>query len=304
MSAAAFTINFDNTSDTTFRAWASAIDTQILALGWVHGTDSGQFNFSTGTRSTTLGANYVIYKTNDGLATIYLKVEYNSQPSASTSSPNISVTVGWATDGAGNLTGTLISPRFAYGVTTHPVSDTTARNCIISGSTGRLTMALNMNATTLANSIILSVERSKDSSGNDTATAAIITMIGGGTGNVLLAGATAGIAAQQYLPATGTAVPSTDMWLPVILSNAASGSSAFGTTIGVGVPIPLAGSAQNPGTNLLACLTTDYPTRDSTTTIALYGTNRTFYAVGPNWSRFMATAGTVATAASLFMRDD
>src|SRR6185312_5061020 len=162
MSAAAFTLQFDNTTDTTFRAWASALDTQILAMGWVHSTDTGQANLATMTRSTTLNANYVIYKTNDALTPLFVKIEYNSQPAGLTTTPCFSVTVGWTTNGAGNFTGTLVSPRFAYGVSAHPVSDTTARNCIISGSTGRFVFALNMNATTVANSILVSVERSKD----------------------------------------------------------------------------------------------------------------------------------------------
>jgi hypothetical protein len=33
MSATSFNLTLDNTSDTTFRRWVNALDTQILALG-------------------------------------------------------------------------------------------------------------------------------------------------------------------------------------------------------------------------------------------------------------------------------
>lgn len=302
MTATAFTLTLDNTSDATFRTWVSALDTQILALGWVHSTDTGQLNLTTGTRSATAGANYIIYKTNDGGTPIFAKFEFIGQ---STTIPGFVLSVGYATDGAGNLTGTLQTSRWIWGSTNHPTSDTTARNCIISGGTGRMVFALCMNATNIANSILISVERSKDGSGNDTNTAALVTMAAGGTSaNFISAGGTGGTAAAQYLPSTGTATPSVEMLLPCIVSNSAAGSSAFGTTIGVGVPIPLAGSAQNPGTNLLAVLNGDYPTRDSTATIAIYGTNHTYYAIGPNWTRTVGIAGSPPAGVSLFMRFD
>lgn len=305
MSAAAFTLTLDNTSDTTFRTWVNVIDAQILALGWVHASDTGQFNLSTGTRSTTSGANYIIYKTNDGLTTIYLKVEYLS--AAATTNPGFAISVGWATDGAGNLTGTLQTTRWQWGGSSaHPATDTTARNCIISGSAGRLAMALCMNATAAAtNSVLVSVERSKDATGADTSTAALVTVLTGAIGvGLLQVNATNAINAFQYLPSSGSGLPSVEQFLPVVLSNSAAGSSAFGTTIGVGVPIPLAGSAQNPGTNILAVLNGDYPTRDSTATIAIYGTNRTYYAIGPNWTHNAGLGGVAVTGVSLFMRDD
>jgi len=303
MSAASFTLTYDNTSDATFRAWVSALDAQITALGWVHGTDTGQFNFTTGTRSATAGANFVIYKSADAISpTIVLKVEFIA---VLTTKPGFVISVGFATDGAGNLTGVLQTTRWANQNNT-TLSDTVARNCIISGDAGRLAFALNMNAVTAGNSCLVSVERSKDTSGADTGDAVLVTMIPGGTagGAGMTVNGVASHNAFQYLPTTGTAIPSVEDYLPLILSNTVSGSGAFGTTIGFGVPIPLAGSAQNPGTNVLAALTADYPTRDSTVTVSLYGTNHTYYSLGPNWTHLAATAGTVTNNASMLMRDD
>ncbi|HXE60892.1 MAG TPA: hypothetical protein VN607_09300 [Gemmatimonadaceae bacterium] len=302
MSAAAFTLQFDNTSDTTFRAWASAIDTQILAMGWVHSTDTGQANLATMTRTTTAGTNYIIYKTNDGLTPIFLKIEFVSGGTATT--PGFGASVGWATDGAGHLTGTLISSVWSCSVFGSQSSDTTSRACIVSGSAGRLALALNQNATITFNTIVLSVERSKDATGADTADALIFTMAVGGTSNALVVGGTPSSCAQHYIPSTGTSVPSVDLLIPAILSNAASGSGAYGTTIGAGIPIPLAGSAQNPGTNILAVLNADYPTGGSTATIAVYGTNHTYFSVGSNITRVIGVGGTVTTLGRLFVRDD
>lgn len=300
MSAATFSMNFDNTSDTTFRAWASALDTQILAMGWVHSTDSGQANLSTMTRSTTAGANYIIYKTNDGLTPIFLKIEYIS--GGTTTTPGFTMSVGWATDGAGNLTGVLATSRWSCSIFGSQSSDTTPRNCVISGSAGRLAFVLNTDASTVANTILASVERSKDATGADTTDAVIVSLLAGST--AIQVGATAASAAQHYVPSSGSAVPSVDMPLPIILSNAASGSSAFGTSIGAGIPIPLAGSAQNPGTNILGVLAADYPTAGATATIAVYGTNHTYYSVGPNITRAFGIAATITTAGRVLMRDD
>jgi hypothetical protein len=61
MTTAAFNLTFDSTTDTTFRTWVSALDTQILAIGWVHSTDTGQANMATMTRSATIATNYTIY---------------------------------------------------------------------------------------------------------------------------------------------------------------------------------------------------------------------------------------------------
>jgi hypothetical protein len=75
----------------------------------MHSTDTGQFNLTTGTRSITAGANYIIYKTNDGLTPIFLKIEYISASVGT--NPGFVVSVGWATDGAGNRAGGRVTPR-------------------------------------------------------------------------------------------------------------------------------------------------------------------------------------------------
>jgi hypothetical protein len=293
MTTAAFNLTWDNTSDATFRVYASALDTQILAMGWVHSTDTGQANLATMTRTTTLGANYIIYKTNDGVSPpIYMRMEFYSP--SSTAQPGFAVQAGFATDGAGNLTGTAVTGRW---ITSNGTSDTTPRTCVISGSSSRLTLSINMSASSLNNSTHLSIERNKTSAGADTNTGLILTMLSGFSG-LNIAGNASRLVAMLYLPTTG-GVPSIEFLLPCILTNNLAGASTFGSTTGAAVPIPLAGAAQNPGLNHLICLAAECPSRDTTVTLAMYdGSNHTYYVIGPNWPTVAGIAGQTAGSAT------
>lgn len=100
-------LTFGNTDNAEFRAWGLAIHNGIIAGGWANTADTGQIDFATvlapAAPSTSQG--YKMYRSSDagsGQNNYYVKIEFGSYIGAATS-PSIWVTIGWETDGAGNL---------------------------------------------------------------------------------------------------------------------------------------------------------------------------------------------------------
>lgn len=98
-----------HSSDADFRAWGSELSGKFAAAGLVQHTDTGQINWSTVTRpgNNTAGG-YEIWRFNDslqGAAPIFLKIEYGT--GSSTAYPQIWLTVGTGTNGAGTLNSTV-----------------------------------------------------------------------------------------------------------------------------------------------------------------------------------------------------
>lgn len=109
------TITLNNSDATNFRAWSKAISDALQAVGLVKTADTGQINFTTvsGPSAQAQSLGYEIYRFTDalqGTKPIFFKIEYGSGAS---SFPQIGLwlTVGSSTDGAGNITGPVISSR-------------------------------------------------------------------------------------------------------------------------------------------------------------------------------------------------
>ena len=101
------TANFTNSSDANFRAWVASMIAAIVAGGWVQTADTGQINTATVTAPAVVNTSqgYAIFRSNDAggsLVDFYIKVEFGSG-AVSALRPSVWITVGWATDGAGNL---------------------------------------------------------------------------------------------------------------------------------------------------------------------------------------------------------
>lgn len=103
-------------SDANFRAWGSEFSGQMASLGalWTQTTDTGQINWTTVTRPTvaSTAAGYEIWQLNDSIgssAPIFAKIEYGV--ALTTAEPQMWITVGPSTNGAGTLTGAWSSTR-------------------------------------------------------------------------------------------------------------------------------------------------------------------------------------------------
>lgn len=101
-------------SGTAIRAWAQKVHDALVAVGMVQTSDTGQINLATVTApsAAATAAGYEIWRFNDTLqatAPVFFKLEYGSGSAAA--NPQLWITVGKGSDGAGNITGTLFSRR-------------------------------------------------------------------------------------------------------------------------------------------------------------------------------------------------
>lgn len=97
-----------NATNAAFRAWGSAVNTALAALGLVQTSDTGQINWTTVTApvATNTQTGYEIWRFNDSLQStrpIFFRLDYGSHAQGS-SSPQMWLTVGTASNGSGTIT--------------------------------------------------------------------------------------------------------------------------------------------------------------------------------------------------------
>lgn len=234
------TIYASNSTDAMFRAWASFIDAAML-LGLIGTADTGQVNLTTVTKPSVVSTSqgYKVYRTNDALTTIYIKIEFGS--GTNILYPSVWITVGTNTDGAGTITGTVLLVRTQIAIATSDAA--TQQLCIASGSAGRVCFALFLSIAT-GFPIWFSLERRKNSSLAEADTGIIIDYGKGITGH-----------ASLCAPFTGI-IPTAESGLQFILTS--SNPGAYGTTVPIGLRIPCLGSSEPPGLNVALCNGNDF----------------------------------------------
>lgn len=117
MTTSTYTSTWEAKTNAGFQAWGSAISAAIRACGFAATADTGQINWTTVASPTTNNAvaGYEIYAFNDTLQStspVYFKLSYGSgsyHASSTNGYPQLLITVGTGTDGAGNLTGVTTS---------------------------------------------------------------------------------------------------------------------------------------------------------------------------------------------------
>lgn len=256
------TIIASNSTAAMFRAWCTFIHDAFL-LGFSAGSDSGQVDLTTvaAPSSTAQSMGYKIYKTNDGLTQVFVKVEFGSSSPAAV--PSIWITVGTGTNGAGTITGTVLLSRTQLctatsdAVTQHP--------CYASGTTSRICFAIFLAAATYP--IWFSLERRKDTSIADVDTGVIIDW-----------GSNLAKANSLCAPFSGV-IPVAEVGLGFLLSS--NNPAVYGSTIPEGLRVPFLGPTEPPGRNLAVCAANDYGAY-ATPTLTINVTNHTFRHLGPN----------------------
>jgi hypothetical protein len=162
----------DNSTLTNFKAWSKAIADflKTTGSGLTQTADTGQVNWSSIASVPTVGTYvYEMYTNTDALATFYFKIEYGTGSGSSNTGPNIRVTIGSGTNGAGTLTGfvTNAMTQSGTGVITVP-STVTQYQCYFSAAPGRLGILLWRDSSSTSAPLFFGFERSCDSSGNYT----------------------------------------------------------------------------------------------------------------------------------------
>jgi hypothetical protein len=163
------------TSDAEFRAWGLELHNALVAAGLVNTSDTGQIDFATVVRAAgNTAAGYKIYRFNDALqatAPIFLKLEFGS--SSSNTAPNMWLTVGTGTNGAGTINGT-VTPRRTTARSSLPGSAVTnypTHLCVAPGYAG---LAWKRGGTANQGQGGFHVCRSCDGGGNPTAEGVIV----------------------------------------------------------------------------------------------------------------------------------
>ena len=253
-------------TDAEFRAWGSELNAALAAVGLVQTADSGQIDWTTVTRAGSYtAAGYEIWRTAD--SSLYYKVEYGS--GGSSNQPNLWLTVGTGSSGAGALTGqsNTWTPLTA-GIP--PYSTTTAYMSYVSASNNHLTLVWKVNAyadTSPAGFVV--VGKTVDSSGAATTTGyavvqAVSNLTAVGMQSVRTA-ATAQTRAQQ-----------TDSWAAVPGKPASSlvGADVQAYTIWMDMPqvMPFAWAS--------LCLRSEFTPWTTVTFAPVGGTSHTYLACG------------------------
>lgn len=174
MSTATLYLTCDCTTLANFNSSMSAISAQFDAMGWTKTSDTGQVNWST---NTTLPATKVwtLYEIrqpasdplNTGTSRYVVRIEYG-QWSSGGGGNCLRVAIGLGTDGAGNLSGSVLGPQVTGGFNnTVSGTGTITWECDFSWGPSYIAVMLwRNNNVGIVN--FFAIERTKDISGNDT----------------------------------------------------------------------------------------------------------------------------------------
>lgn len=255
-----------NSTDALFRAWSLFIkDLMVTTGGWVQTGDTGQMNFVTVTAPAAGNAKqgYIVVRMADSLqatSPIYIRIDFGSGSAALV--PGIWVTIGTGSDGVGNITTKRFDGGAVAGATVSSgANSATASNSYGSASTNRVQCCLFVQTT--SRQLCFNIERSKDSTGADTGDGILFYHNNG----------TSAFNKQLYVVMGAAAQPTAEAGFQYILSTV--NPSSFSGEVGIGIPIPMKGYAQQPGYGIAIVRQNDFAA-EATFTVSVYGNTITY----------------------------
>jgi hypothetical protein len=276
MATSSPSITYDNSTDALFRAWVAAFDTAMLAIGLLHTADTGQIDTSTVLKPSagSQSRGYIMYKPNDGLTDYYVRIDFGSGL-AGALQPTIYATVGWTTDGAGNLTGTQVTGQVMLRlVNTNAAAGALTSNFCKSGSAWAFSTNETLSGGSPA-SMVMAVDRSRNAATGAATTSGVSILWACANVCTVSYTGTTDTAFLEYLPASGGRFgPAFSNRIPYAAPNH-TGTWSRGSNVGVapvvpwdggGVPVPVAALVISP---------TDASV-GTTFSASLYGTARTY----------------------------
>jgi len=258
-----------STTDADFRAWCQFIhDLLVNVGGWVNTSDTGQVDLTTVTKPTAANQKrgYKIYRMNDALqptAPVFMRIDFGSGKLAATA-PGIWITIGTGTDGAGTITGIVYNGGAASLAAPQGAGTASVTNSYGSADPGRVVFSLFVNTSSGQPQMTFALERTVDASGQRTGAGLLLWW----NDDVNWA-----LSKGQYVDLAGGSQPPTESGVSYALSSA--NPSSFGSDVGVGVPIPFRGIAQQPGTQVAVVRSNDF-VAESQFQMSLYGVTRTY----------------------------
>ena len=274
-----------NSTAAIFRAWCAFIH-NVFMLGFVNVTDAAQIDLAAVAAPTSIGQvmGFKIYRTNDALTPVYIKVEFGA--GAAILAPCIWITIGTGYTTGGTMGGVILTNRIML---TNTINNITAfQVCFGSGSTNRVCFAMFL--TTTGMPFWFSMERRKDAAIADA-----------DTGIIVDAGLAITAHWSQCQPFVGL-IPTPELGIPFILST--NNPAAYGNVIPEGLRIPCLGPSEPPGTNVAFCNANDYG-EFAEPTLTINAVNYVFKQAGNKLYNLRASAaGCTDTFTRLLLRYD
>jgi hypothetical protein len=268
---------FDNSSLANFKNWAQAISSAFSSAGWTTTSDTGQVNWSTIAVVPTSG-NFVyeIWQPADALqtgsTTFYVKIQYGTS-AGSPAGCRVQINIGSGTDGAGTLTGTVLTNREPMNTTTNGTGSTTY-DCYFSGDTDRFAFMMWRSKADASNGQPFGavIERTKNTDGTNSSDGALLLTWSN------WANASSGTGMQTLVFSVGGSNGPTNRSY-ITIANIANASGAFNNNIPVQPVFPDYGKYGNPITGAAFIHTQDVA-EGCLFTVSLYGATRTYIATG------------------------
>ena len=270
-------IAFSNASDAAFRTWVAAVKSALSAIGLTQTADTGQIDTATVLTPSAASQNRgsAVYTPNDGSTDYYLVFGFGSS-SAGALSPQIYLTIGWATDGASNLVGAQQSVQFRFYTNNANSGSTFDLYSCKSGSA--IAMSINEAAAgSTPNRSWWAVDRDRNQSTGAALTTGVTVWNAGTVG--VIGNAVNSITNTQRVPAAAGTGPLIVNNLPSIFPRTAA-SWGRGGTVGVGAIIPWDGGMYPQTIACHGVSATDFVIGDNAIAVSVYGTSYNYRATG------------------------
>ncbi|MFA5036900.1 MAG: hypothetical protein WC479_06965 [Candidatus Izemoplasmatales bacterium] len=263
MAKTSFWAQSNNSSDANFRLWAKGLSDALTAVGFTKTADTGQVDLSSAAKpaSSYQMMGYEIRAFSDTLQSsnpMILKIEYGAGSSAAY--PGIQITIGRATDGAGNFVGETANVIQCY----RGSQGTSLQPCFVSADTNRVSVALFGDTQTYAFGFYIA--RTKGDDGSDTDTGVDI-------------GYTSGTATYQILfPKRGLQYPLSASSAKIPCLCPYSGGFSYAGNIGLFPSCTNIGYVANPNLAAIIYDSAGLGSAGSIFTVSIFGQNYDFVA--------------------------
>lgn len=267
------------TADQTFRTWVSAVSDAMLGAGLVKHTDTGQIDKTTVLAPVSSGQSrgYEIWRFNDALQAtkpVFIKIEYGSGNNL-LSIPGIYLTVGSATDGAGNITNLSTSRQAVFFQTN---TNSTAQAPVLGGGDGSSVVQAVMRGVSGSAPEwhwFFAIERSRNADGTANGDGVMVTICSlGGSGTT-----------TQFISFTNSNVSGVQSYQPIPFPGTRVSTANSGTSVTLFPAVVVTPKAQGQSLAVLGCGVNDF-VRGSIVTAFVGGATHTYYAVtGTNPAR-------------------
>lgn len=250
----------NTTTNATLQALATFVS-NALNSNWIQTADTGQTAAGSLVYVSNTISGYQIWRMNDTLQAtvpVFMKIEYGNLTGGAW---EIAITIGTGSNGSGTITGILV-PRIIFSASL-PIVTPYYASC----ATNRFSYVMYYNANTTV-TILISIERSKDSTGADTSDGIMFTAFNGATA----------FTSTQYIPFARSARPYQTIYIVPVPGN--PGSLANGAAVGLVpiLPFDLQGIV-NPGSNLLVYYGPDISIQN-VIPVTIHGTSHNYLALG------------------------